>query len=145
MIGGVLTGLLSWRWVFFVNVPLGVLLLLAAVWALPGRPPGHVRGRLDLPGSISVTVGTAALVAAVILGEEHGFASARALGCFGLAAASAILFVLVERRAAEPIVPLDVFRVRPVTVANGLCPPWWVGRCRRRCSSSRCTSSGCSA
>ena len=120
VIGGVLTGLLSWRWVFFVNVPLGVLLLLAAVWALPGRPPGHVRGRLDLPGSISVTVGTAALVAAVILGEEHGFASARALGCFALAAGSAILFVVVERRAAEPIVPLDVFRVRPVAVANGL-------------------------
>jgi len=120
VIGGLLTGLLSWRWVFFVNVPLGALLLVAAVWALPGRPPGHVRGRLDLPGSISVTVGTAALVAAVILGEEHGFASARALGCFGLAAASAALFVVVERRAAEPIVPLDVFRVRPVAVANGL-------------------------
>ena len=120
VIGGLLTGLLSWRWVFFVNVPLGALLLLAAVWALPGRPPGHVRGRLDLPGSIAVTVGTAALVAAVILGEEHGFASARALGCFVLAAASAVLFVVVERRAAEPIVPLDVFRVRPVAVANGL-------------------------
>ena len=80
VIGGLLTGLLSWRWVFFVNVPLGALLLLAAVWALPGRPPGHVRGRLDLPGSIAVTVGTAALVAAVILGEEHGFASAASAG-----------------------------------------------------------------
>src|SRR4051794_40378617 len=51
VIGGLLTGLLSWRWVFFVNVPLGVLLLIAAVWALPRRPPGHVRGRLDLPGA----------------------------------------------------------------------------------------------
>src|SRR5215210_1026616 len=70
VIGGLLTGLLSWRWVFFVNVPLGVLLLLAAVWALPGRPPGHVRGRLDLPGSVTVTAGTAALVSGVILGEE---------------------------------------------------------------------------
>ena len=50
VIGGVLTGLLNWRWVFFVNVPLGVLLLLlAAVWALPGRPPGHVRGTSTCP------------------------------------------------------------------------------------------------
>jgi EmrB/QacA subfamily drug resistance transporter len=120
VIGGLLTGLLSWRWVFFVNVPLGAVLVLVALWALPGRPPGHVRGRLDLPGSVSVTVGTAALVAAVILGEERGFGSPAALGCFGLAAASAALFVVVERRAVAPIVPLDVFRVRPVAVANGL-------------------------
>ena len=119
--------------------------MLAAVWALPGRPPGHVRGRLDLPGSISVTAGTAALVAAVILGEEHGFAVRATLGCFGLAAASFVLFVLVERRAEEPVVPLDVFRVRPVTVANGLVRPGGRGAARRRCSSSRCTCSGCSA
>ena len=120
VIGGVLTGLLSWRWVFFVNVPLGALLVLAAVSALPGRPPGHVRGRLDLPGSTAVTAGTAALVAAVVLGEERGFSSSASIGCFVLAAASFVLFVLVERRAEEPVVPLDVFRVRPVTVANGL-------------------------
>jgi len=120
VIGGVLTGLLSWRWVFFVNVPLGVLLMLAAVWALPGRPPGHVRGKLDLPGSVSVTAGTAALVSAVILGEEHGWASATTLTCVGLAAAAFTVFVLVERRAEQPVVPLWVFRVRSVTVANGL-------------------------
>ena len=120
VIGGLLTGLLSWRWVFFVNVPLCALLLLAAAWALPGRAPGHVRGRLDLPGSITVTAGTAALVSAVILGEEHGWASPLTLGCAALAVGSFGLFVVAERRAAEPIVPLDVFRVRSVTVANGL-------------------------
>ena len=120
VIGGLLTGLLSWRWVFFVNVPLGALLMVAAVWALPGRSPGHVRGRLDLPGSIAVTVGTAATVGGVILGEERGFGSGGPLVCFALAAASAVLFVVAERRAPEPIVPLEVFRVRSVTVANGL-------------------------
>jgi EmrB/QacA subfamily drug resistance transporter len=120
VIGGLLTGLLSWRWVFFVNVPLGAVLLVAALWALPGRAHGHVRGRLDLPGSISVTAGTAALVAAVILGEERGFGSPETLACAVLAVASFGVFVLVERRAAEPVVPLDVFRIRPVTVANGL-------------------------
>jgi MFS family permease len=120
VIGGILTGLLSWRWVFFVNVPLGVLLVLAAGWALPGRPVGHVRGRLDVPGSVSVTVGTAALVSAVILGEERGWASTATLGCLAFAVASFAVFVLVERRAEQPVVPLDVFRVRTVTVANGL-------------------------
>ena len=120
VIGGLLTGLLSWRWVFFVNVPLGALLLVAAFWALPGRPPGHVRGSLDLPGSISVTAGTAALVAAVILGEERGFASPEALACACLAVVSFVVFVLVERRTEQPVVPLEVLRVRSVTVANGL-------------------------
>jgi EmrB/QacA subfamily drug resistance transporter len=120
VIGGLLTGLLSWRWVFFVNVPLGVLLLAAAAWALPGRPPRHVRGRLDLPGSVTVTAGTAALVSAVILGEEHGWTSVPTLGCLALTLASFALFVVAEHRAREPIVPLAVFRVRPVTVANGL-------------------------
>jgi EmrB/QacA subfamily drug resistance transporter len=120
VIGGLLTGLLDWRWVFFVNVPLGALLFVAAAWALPGRPAGHVRGRLDLPGSLTVTAATAALVSAVILGEERGWASPESLACLGLAALGFAAFVVAERRAAEPIVPLSVFRVRPVTVANGL-------------------------
>ncbi|RFU18851.1 MFS transporter [Geodermatophilus marinus] len=120
VIGGLLTGLLSWRWVFFVNVPLCALLLLAAVWALPARPPRRARGTLDLPGSISVTAGTAALVGAVILGEERGFASAETLLCAVMAVVAFGVFVLVERRSEEPVVPLDVFGIRPVTVANGL-------------------------
>ena len=57
---------------------------------------------------------------AVILGEERGWASATTLACLGLSVAAFVLFVLVERRAEQPVVPLWVFRVRPVTVANGL-------------------------
>ncbi|MGK5683872.1 MFS transporter [Actinoplanes sp. URMC 104] len=119
IIGGVLTGLLSWRWVFFVNVPLGVVLVVAAAWAMTSAaaPAG---GRLDLPGSATVTVGTAALVSAVILAEEHGPLSAGALACLTLAVAAALLFVRLERRAPQPIVPLSVFRIRAVTAANGL-------------------------
>ncbi|MGY1784373.1 MFS transporter [Geodermatophilus sp. SYSU D00698] len=120
VIGGVLTGLLSWRWVLFVNVPLGALLVVAAAGALAGRPPGHTRGRLDLPGSVSVTAGTALLVAAVILGEERGWLSGPALACLGGAVAALAAFVVVERRVPQPVVPLSVLRVRPVSVANGL-------------------------
>ncbi|PWW24396.1 EmrB/QacA subfamily drug resistance transporter [Geodermatophilus normandii] len=120
VIGGLLTGLLSWRWVLFVNVPLCAVLAAVAAWALRGRSPDHARGRLDLPGSVSVTAATALLVSAVILGEERGWASGPALSCLAGAAVLGVLFVLAERRAAEPVVPLAVFRVRPVTVANGL-------------------------
>jgi len=118
--GGLLTGLLSWRWIFFVNVPLGAVLVVAAAWALAGQSPQHGRVHLDLPGSLSVTAGTAALVAAVILGEERGWMSAPAVLCLALAATAFAVFVVAERRAVQPVVPLAVFRVRPVTVANGL-------------------------
>ncbi|GAB3309337.1 MFS transporter [Geodermatophilus aquaeductus] len=120
VIGGVLTGLLSWRWVLFVNIPLGAVLVVAAAGALAARPAGHVRGRLDLPGSVSVTAATALLVSAVILGEERGWLSVPALACLGGAGAALVVFVVVERRVPEPVVPLAVLRVRPVTVANGL-------------------------
>jgi EmrB/QacA subfamily drug resistance transporter len=120
VIGGVLTGLLSWRWVLFVNVPLGAVLVVAAAWALAGRPAGHQRPRLDLPGSVSVTAGTALLVSAVILGEERGWGSAPFAACLAGAVVSFVVFVGVERRVADPVVPLSVFRVRPVSVANAL-------------------------
>ncbi|MGY1602224.1 MFS transporter [Geodermatophilus sp. SYSU D00815] len=120
VIGGLLTGLLSWRWVLFVNVPLGAVLAVVAAWALTGRSPDHTRGRLDLPGSVSVTAATALLVSAVILGEERGWTSGPALACLAGALLLGALFVVAERRAAEPVVPLSVLRVRPVTVANSL-------------------------
>ena len=120
VIGGLLTGLLSWRWVFIINVPLGALLLVGAAWSLTGRAPDHAHGRLDLPGSVSVTAGTAALVSAVILGEERGWTATPTLACLALAVAAFVVFLLVERRAEQPVVPLGVFRVRPVSVANGI-------------------------
>ncbi|MCF6507215.1 MFS transporter [Blastococcus sp. MG754426] len=120
VIGGLLTGLLSWRWVFIVNVPLGAVLVVAAAVSLSGRARGHVRGQLDLPGSVTVTAATAALVSAVILGEDRGWGSVESLACLALSSAAFGLFVVAERRAEQPVVPLSVFRVRPVTVANGI-------------------------
>ncbi|MQY39944.1 putative MFS-type transporter EfpA [Streptomyces sp. RB17] len=115
--GGLLTGLLGWRSVLFVNVPAGAGLLLAAAWALRDGPRERTPGGLDLPGSVAVTLGTAGLVGAIVLSEHRGWASGSVLGL--LAAALALLagFVLWERRARDPVVPLDVFRSRPLTLA----------------------------
>ena len=120
VIGGVLTGLLSWRWVFFVNVPLGALLVAGALWALPGAVRQPLRGRLDLPGSAAVTTGTAALVAAIVLSEERGWTSTPTLLLLAAAVVLLVGFVLRERRAAHPLVPLEVFRIRSLALANGL-------------------------
>jgi EmrB/QacA subfamily drug resistance transporter len=120
VVGGVLTGLLNWRWVLIVNVPIGALLVAASVWALVGTPRLPVRGRLDLPGSATVTLGTAGLVAGVIAAEGSGWTSARTVTLLAAAAICLAVFVLVERRAVVPIVPLSLFRIRPLALADGI-------------------------
>ncbi|SFF87542.1 MFS transporter [Blastococcus tunisiensis] len=120
VVGGVLTGLLNWRWVLIVNVPIGVVLVAASVWALTGTPRRPVRGQLDLPGSLTVTLGTAGLVAGIIAAEESGWTSARTVGLLAAAATCLVLFVLIERRAVVPIVPLSLFRIRPLALADGI-------------------------
>ena len=122
VIGGLLTGLLSWRWVFFVNVPLGAVLLLAARLgtARPSAAATSAAGS-TCPGRSRSPPARAALVAAVILGEERGLGVGGDAGLrWRSPSPSFAVFVLVERRAEQPVVPLEVFRVRPVTVANGL-------------------------
>src|SRR4051794_24534555 len=120
VVGGVLTGLLNWRWVLIVNVPIGAALVAASMWALAASPRRPVRGQLDLPGSLSVTLGTAGLVAGIIAGEEHGWVSPRAVGLLGAAVLALVVFVLVERVAAAPLVPLSVFRIRSLVLADAI-------------------------
>lgn len=120
VIGGVLTGLLSWRWVLLVNVPLGCLLLVCGYLALVGGRPRPSRGELDLPGSVSVTLGTGCLVGAIVGVEQWGARDPATL--FLVVAATVLLggFVWIERHARRPLVPLSVFRIRNITVANVL-------------------------
>ncbi|MBO0787531.1 MAG: MFS transporter [Actinobacteria bacterium] len=119
--GGVLTGLLSWRWIFFVNVPVGAGLLAAAWLRLPRTQPGGSRGRLDLAGAVTVTGGLVAITWALIGAQASGWASAQVTG--GLAAGAVLLgvFALVETRVARaPLVPFPVFRSRLVSAGNAL-------------------------
>ena len=119
VVGGVLTGLLGWRWVLFVNVPIGVLLFVGAVLALPREPRLPLRGRLDLPGALTVTLGSACLIGGLVRSEEHGWVLST-LVLFAVALVLLCAFVLIERRAAHPLVPLSVFRIRSLALANGL-------------------------
>ncbi|WP_406153122.1 MFS transporter [Streptomyces sp. NBC_01023] len=119
LVGGLLTDYLSWRWVLLVNVPLGVIVLIAAtVWLAENhRPKAH---RIDLLGTLLVTVGVGSLAYGISRIEVQGWAAAETLvplviGCTGLVA-----FVAVERRTSEPLVPLGLFRIRSVSVANAI-------------------------
>jgi EmrB/QacA subfamily drug resistance transporter len=119
--GGVLTSLLDWRWVLFVNVPVGVALLAGAAWALSeSRVDGAAR-RLDVPGAVSVTAGLAVLVYGVVSTDTHPWASARTISTLALGVALLGAFVLIEARLSEhPLVPLGVFRRRSLSAANAV-------------------------
>ncbi|WP_181802667.1 MFS transporter [Streptomyces shenzhenensis] len=119
VIGGVLTDYLSWRWVLLINVPLGLIVIAAsAVWLAEGRTRQAGRRQLDVPGAVLATLGAGCLAYGISRTESHGWGSAPALGFLLLGVVALGAFIAVERRAAEPLTPLGVFRVRSVSVAN---------------------------
>ncbi|MFF6789588.1 MFS transporter [Streptomyces filamentosus] len=117
VLGGVLTDLLSWRWAFFINVPVALAVLLVAPAVLRESRPA-VRPRLDVPGAVTVTGGLLALVLGLTAAGEHGWTAPATLGPLAAAAALLTAFLLVERRSAAPLVPLRILRRRTVVWGN---------------------------
>jgi EmrB/QacA subfamily drug resistance transporter len=117
LVGGLLTEHLSWNWIFFVNVPVGVAGIVASLVIIPeSRDETHVR--LDLPGLFTSALGLFALTYGLIEANEHGWTSARILGAFLVAAVALAAFVLLELRQRAPMLPLELFRNRTYTGAN---------------------------
>jgi EmrB/QacA subfamily drug resistance transporter len=118
LLGGYLTDNLSWRWVFYVNLPVGILALTVLGVAFPNIRPEQRARRIDYLGAATLVAGVVPLLLALSWGgHDYAWDSAVILGLFGLAAVMLIAFVLVEQRAAEPIIPLSLFRNRVVSVA----------------------------
>src|SRR5919197_674243 len=117
LLGGVLTDALSWEWIFFVNVPVGVTGLALAPLLLNESRDARVRS-FDLPGAVLVTGGLVTLVYAITQANSNGWGSFETIGLFGAAVALLALFVGWETRTAEPLVPFSFFRLRTVVGAN---------------------------
>ena len=117
VLGGLLTDLLSWRWAFFLNVPVAVFVLIAGPRVLVERPVEQ-RTRLDLPGAATATLGLLALVLGLTRAASHGWTDGPALLSFAAAATLLASFVAVEHRTAFPLVPLPVLRRRSVAIGN---------------------------
>jgi len=117
LLGGVLTDALSWEWIFFVNVPVGLLGLSLAPLLLRESRDAHSKS-FDIPGAVLVTSGLVVLVYAITQANNHGWTSLETVGIFAAATALLASFVAWESRTAEPLMPFSIFRLRTLVGAN---------------------------
>jgi len=117
LLGGILTEYATWRWIFFINIPIGLVTYLLARRFVPESRVTEHTG-FDLAGAVTVTAGLILLVTGIVKVQDYGWVSPETLGFL---AASALLlgaFVVIELRTAHPLMRLDIFRTRSLTVAN---------------------------
>jgi EmrB/QacA subfamily drug resistance transporter len=115
-LGGVVTQSLGWTAIFWIPVPVGIAAAALVAYAVPASPARS--GRFDLPGAAAITIGVSALAFGLISAPEAGWGAARTLASLAVGVAALGVFVVAERRAAQPLVPLGVFRRTPVVLAN---------------------------
>jgi EmrB/QacA subfamily drug resistance transporter len=118
VLGGVLVDALSWPWIFFVNVPVGILTFALALRHVPESKDAHAHTSFDIAGAVTVTAGLIALVYGIVKAQEKGWGSAHTFAFGALAVALLVAFVIIERRSPEPLVRLSIFSIRTVRAAN---------------------------
>jgi EmrB/QacA subfamily drug resistance transporter len=124
LLGGVLTDTLNWHWIFLVNVPIGVIVVLLSLRLLPASPGTAGPGRLDIAGAVTVTASLMLAVYAIVNGNQEGWTSGQTLGLLLAAAALMALFLGIEARVSAPLMPLRLFRLRNLAIANVIGVLW---------------------
>ena len=118
LLGGVLTDLFAWNWIFLVNLPIGALVFALCLSLLP-NDSGSADGRkLDVTGAVTVTAAVMVGNYAVINGNDNGWTSTTTLGLLAIALALLAIFIAIEARVSSPLMPLGLFRLRNISVAN---------------------------
>ncbi|MDE3130348.1 MAG: DHA2 family efflux MFS transporter permease subunit, partial [Acidobacteriota bacterium] len=118
LLGGVLTDLISWRWNFFVNLPVGIATVALALRYVPESRADLGHRRFDAVGATTVTAGLLAIVFGIVKAQAWGWGSDKTIGVLGLGALLLAAFVLLESRSAAPLVKLSIFRIRSIATAN---------------------------
>lgn len=118
VLGGFLTQTFSWPWIFFVNVPVGIVAFFLSLRIVPESRAELGHRSFDIAGAVTVTGGLMALVYAIVDAQSAGWGSAKTLGFFGLAAVLLAAFVAIEQRSKAPLVRLSIFRIRSLLTAN---------------------------
>jgi EmrB/QacA subfamily drug resistance transporter len=117
LLGGLLTQLAGWPWIFLINVPVGMVALLLSPRLMPESRAAD-RRRLDLSGALAATAAILLIAYAPIAGQQQGWTSLQALGSLGLAVVLLLVFIAIEARSSSPLVPLRFFRNRSANGAN---------------------------
>src|SRR5687767_6197472 len=118
LLGGILTDVLNWHWIFLVNLPIGIAVLALCLILLPGGRGQMAGGRLDVAGAVTVTASIMLAVYAIVNGNEVGWVTGRTLGLLAAASALLALFLVIEARVRSPLMPLGLFRLRNLAISN---------------------------
>jgi EmrB/QacA subfamily drug resistance transporter len=118
LLGGALTSALSWSWIFFINVPVGVLVLALSPVLLRESRAELDHRHFDIAGAASITGGLMLLVYALTRASQHGWVTAETIGLLSAAFALVVGFVVIELRSPAPLLPLRIFRLRTLTASN---------------------------
>jgi EmrB/QacA subfamily drug resistance transporter len=118
--GGILTDVLSWNWIFLVNLPVGIAVFALTLRLLPADGEPMATGRVDYAGAVTITGALMLAVYAIVNGNEVGWGTAQTLGMLAASGALLAIFLLIESRIASPLMPLSIFRNRNVSTANVL-------------------------
>src|SRR5213083_2195298 len=118
LLGGVLTSYLSWSWIFFINVPVGVAAIALTPWLLRESRADLPHRHFDFPGAASITGGLMLLVYALTRATSDGWAAPSTVAFLGASVALVLAFVVIELRSPSPLLPLRIFRSRTLSAAN---------------------------
>ena len=124
LLGGVLTDVLDWHWIFLVNIPIGFVVVALSLKLLPGGRGQDTGAKLDIAGAVTVTAALMLAVYAIVNGNQEGWLSARTLGRLAAAALLLGLFLGIESRVGSPLMPLGLIRKRNVAIANTVAVLW---------------------
>jgi len=120
LLGGYLIAAASWRWIFLINLPLGILVLVLSARHVPESRDPASSSRVDVAGAALATVALAGITFGLIAGPARGWGDPAVVAMIGAGVAGAVCFVVVEGRSRSPMLPLSVFRVRQFTVTNAV-------------------------
>jgi len=118
LLGGLLTNALDWHWIFLVNVPIGIAVVVLSLLLLPGARGNASERHLDIGGAVTVTISLMLAIYAIVNGNDAGWTSTQTLVLLAGAGILFAVFLIIEARVRVPLMPLGLFRSRNVTTAN---------------------------
>jgi EmrB/QacA subfamily drug resistance transporter len=118
LLGGVLTSWLSWSWIFFINIPVGIAVFAVSPWLLRESRAQLNHRHFDVAGATSITAGLMLLVYAMTRAAQDGWATASTIGLLAVSTALVVAFVVIELRSTAPLLPMRIFRLRTLATSN---------------------------